>query len=63
MVGHTVYPDANKVPKLALRQIFGKQKLPGDFCLLLADKGMLAIEGVAMLGDTTTSVKVEGDRW
>ena len=58
MVGHTVYPDANKVPKLALRQIFGKQKLPGDFCLLLADKGMLA-----MLGDTTTSVKVEGDRW
>ena len=57
MVDRTVYPDKDKVPELALRQIFGRQKLPEDLCLLLADKGMLSVERVAMLGDTTTSVK------
>ncbi|CAE7645183.1 unnamed protein product [Symbiodinium necroappetens] len=39
----------DKIPELALRQIFGRQKLPEDLCLLLADKGMLSVERVAML--------------
>ncbi|CAE7390539.1 unnamed protein product [Symbiodinium necroappetens] len=57
MVDRTVYPDKDKVPELALRQIFGRQKLLEDLCFLLADKGMLSVERVAMLGDTITSVK------
>ena len=60
MLDRTVYPDKDKVPELALRQIFGRQKLPEDLCLLLADKGMLSVprsRGLAMLGDTITSVK------
>ncbi|CAE7635401.1 TGFBRAP1, partial [Symbiodinium necroappetens] len=46
----------DKVPELALRQIFGRQKLPEDLCLLLADKGMLSVEGAtikAIGGDDT----------
>ena len=59
MVDRTVYPDKDKVPELALRlrQIFGRQKLLEDLCFLLADKGMLSVERVAMLGDTIISVK------
>eukprot|EP00439_Symbiodinium_sp_Y106_P051106 s3342_g6.t2 len=57
MVDRTVYPDKDKVPELALRQIFGRQKLPESLCLLMADKGMLLVERVAMLGDSIASVK------
>ncbi|CAE7236610.1 unnamed protein product [Symbiodinium microadriaticum] len=56
----TEFFTKDKVPELALRQIFGRQKLPEDLCLLLADKGMLSVprsRGLAMLGDTITSVK------
>ena len=57
MVDRTVYPDKDKVPELALRQIFGRQKLPESLCLLMADKGMLLVERMAMLGDSIASVK------
>eukprot|EP00439_Symbiodinium_sp_Y106_P048358 s4567_g6.t1 len=57
MVDRTVYPDKDKVPELALRQIFGRQKLPESLCLLMADKGMLLVERMAMLGDSIVSVK------
>ena len=57
MVDRTVYPDKDKVPELALRQIFGRQKLPESLCLLMADKGMLLVERMAMLGDNIVSVK------
>ncbi|CAE7749104.1 unnamed protein product, partial [Symbiodinium necroappetens] len=57
MVDRTVYPDKDKVPELALRQIFGRQKLPEPLCLLMADKGMLLVERMAMLGDSIASVK------
>ena len=57
MVDRTVYPDKDKVPELALRQIFGRQKLPESLCLLMADKGMLLAERMAMLGDSIASVK------
>ena len=57
MVDRTVYPDKDKVPELALRQIFGRQKLQESLCLLMADKGMLLVERMAMLGDSIASVK------
>ncbi|CAE7302354.1 unnamed protein product, partial [Symbiodinium sp. CCMP2456] len=57
MVDRTVYPNKDKVPELALRQIFGRQKLPEALCLLMADKGMLLVERMAMLGDSIASVK------
>ena len=56
MVDRTNYP-ADKTPKLAVRQIFGRQKLPENLCLLMPDSGMLAIERIAMLGDTIASAK------
>ncbi|CAE7374222.1 unnamed protein product, partial [Symbiodinium necroappetens] len=37
--------------------IFGRQKLPEPLCLLMADKGMLLVERMAMLGDSIASVK------
>ena len=57
MVDRTVYPEKDKVPELALRLIFGRQKLPEPLCLLMADKGMLLVERMAMLGDSIASVK------
>ena len=40
-----------------MRQIFERQKLPEDAGLLLAEKGMLSVERLAMLGNTMTAVK------
>ncbi|CAE7937882.1 hypothetical protein AK812_SmicGene46710, partial [Symbiodinium microadriaticum] len=57
MVDRTVYFDKDKVPELALRQIFGRQKLPEPLCLLIADKDRLLVECMAMLGDSIASVK------
>ena len=45
-----VYPHKDKVPELALRQIFGR-------ACSWPRSGMLSIERMAMLGDTITSVK------
>ena len=50
------YPD-DQVPDLALRQVFGRQRLPEDLCLLLASTGLLNVETVAMLGESIASVK------
>ena len=57
MVDRTVYLDKARTPELALRQIFGRQRVPEDLCLLMADKGMLSVERMAMLGDSIASVK------
>ena len=46
----TVYPHKDKVPELALRQIFGR-------ACSWPRSGMLSIERMAMLGDTIASVK------
>ena len=56
MVDRTVY-DPAFVPELALRQIFGRQRLPPDLCRLIADRRLLTIEAFAMLGDTIADVK------
>ena len=56
MVDRTNYP-ADKTPELACRQIFGRQRLSENLCLLMADSRMLAIDGIAMLGDTIASAK------
>ena len=56
MVVRAKYP-ADRTPELAVRQIFGRQRLPENLRLLMADSGMLAIERIAMLGDTTASAK------
>ncbi|CAE7597637.1 unnamed protein product, partial [Symbiodinium pilosum] len=45
------------VPDLAVRQIFGKQKLPENLRLLMADSSLLSIERIAMLGDTISQAK------
>ena len=56
MVDRTTY-DAAKLPELALRQIFGRQRLPPGLCRLVADKSLLTVEAFAMLGDTIADVK------
>lgn len=55
MVDRTEYPG--KVPELSLRQIFGRQKLDKNLCVLAAECGLLSIEMFAMLGDTIQGVK------
>ena len=56
MVDRTKYP-ADKVPDLALRQVFGRQKVSEPLCLLMADAGLTTLETFAMLGDTIPTVK------
>ena len=51
MVDRTVYPDG-KVPDLLLRQVYGRQRLSTDLCLLMAESGLTTVEAFAMLGDT-----------
>ena len=63
MVDRTKYPD-DKVPDLALRQVFGRQRLPEDLCLLMANCKLLNVESFAMLGDSIAGCEdnVEDDR-
>ena len=56
MVDRTKY-DAALVPELALRQIFGRQRLQEDLCRVVADRKLLTVEAFAMLGDTIAAVK------
>ena len=56
MVDRTVYPDG-KVPDLLLRQVYGRQRLSTDLCLLMAESGLTTVEAFAMLGDTIAGVK------
>jgi len=58
MVDRTKYPD-DKVPDLALRQVFGRQRLPEDLyiCLLMANCKLLNVESFAMLGDSIAGAK------
>ena len=56
MVDRTVF-DADKIPDLPLRQIFGRQRVSEDLCKLAADSGLLNVETFAMLGDTIAAVK------
>ena len=56
MVDRTKDPD-DKVPDLALRQVFGRQRLPEDLCLLMANCKLLNVESFAMLGDSIAGVK------
>ena len=52
----TKYPT-DKVPDLALRQVFGRQKLSEPLCLLMSETGLTTLETFAMLGDTIPTVK------
>ena len=56
MVDKTVCPNG-KSPDLAMRQILGRQKVPEDLCLLMAEVSMLSVERLAMLGETIRAVK------
>ena len=56
MVDRTKYP-ADQVPDLSLRQVFGRQRLPENLCLLMAGCGLHNVETVAMLGESITAVK------
>ena len=56
MVDRTTYPD-DQVPELALRQVFGRQRLPENLCLLAAEVGLRTMDTFAMLGDNITGVK------
>ena len=57
MVDRTAYADDARTPDLALRQIFGRQRVPTALCRRVADAGLLTVETFAMLGDTITQVK------
>lgn len=50
------YP-ADKVPDLALRQVFGRQRLVEPLCLLMAEVGLTGVDTFAMLGDNIDGVK------
>ena len=56
MVDRTKYPD-DQIPDLALRQVFGRQRLPEKLCLLMAASGLRDLRTFAMLGDTIAPVK------
>ena len=56
MVDRTNY-DPDKVPDLALRQIFGRQRLDPALCKLMADSKLLTVDMFAMLGESITGVK------
>ena len=57
MVDRTKYVDKASTPDLALRQIFGRQKVPPTTCLMFAEAGLLSIDTVATLGDSHQSVR------
>ena len=57
MVDRTTYADEGHTPKIALRQIFGRQNLPSALCLSAANAGLLSVEVFAMLGDTAQAAK------
>ena len=57
MVDRTAYPDTVVVPDSALRQVFGRQRLPEKLCILAAEIGLINVETFAMLGDTIVGVK------
>ena len=57
MVDRTAYPETAKVPDSALRQVFGRQRLPERLCILAAEAGLINVETFAMLGDTIQGVK------
>ena len=56
MVDRTVYPK-DGVPDTMLRQIFARQHLAEDLCLLIAGSGIKSIEQMAMLGDSLSGTK------
>jgi hypothetical protein len=56
MVDRTVYPT-DTAPDTGLRQIFARQRLPENLCLLIASAGIKSIEQMAMLGDTLQVTK------
>ena len=57
MVDRTAYPETVRVPDSALRQVFGRQRLPEKLCILSAEAGLINVETFAMLGDTISGVK------
>ena len=57
MVDLTVYANEAAMPKLNLRQIFGRQGLRTDLCRLSTDEGLLTVEMFAMLGQNFSSAK------
>ena len=57
MVDRTRYLDKLTTPDLALRQIFGRQKVPSSTCLLFASAGLLTVDTVATMGDSHASVR------
>ena len=57
MVDRTVYPSKDRTPDLALRQIFGRHRLPDTLCLVFANNSLLSIEMVAVLGENHASVR------
>ena len=59
MVDRTVYANEAAMPKLNLRQIFGRQGLDTGLCRLSADKGLLTVEMFAT--HRTGSVLCERD--
>ena len=56
MVDRTTYP-AGQVPELALRQVFGRQRLSEALCLVAAEVGLRSLDTFAVLGDTIQHVK------
>ena len=53
----TTYVSKALTPDLALRQIFGRHRTPGDLCLLFANNSLLNIETVAVLGENHAAVR------
>ena len=57
MVDRTVYTSDAATPKIALRQIFGRLGVAQNLCRAAADAGLLSVEIMAMLGDTSATAK------
>ena len=57
MVDRATYTDVAHTPAISLGQIFGRLGLRENLCKAAADAGMLKVEFVAMLSDTSATVK------
>ena len=57
MVDRTNYPDKDHTLELQVRQLFARQKLPEALCLRLADKQLISLERISMLGETVAETK------
>ena len=57
MVYHTAYSNIDTTPELAVRNMFGRERVPAKLCLLFAGCGLLTSDRIYQLGQDPASVR------